>query len=107
MSATKDRKRRTLKGEQLEKFNKRLEEATPPAQTSNKSVEIIFFLQKASSIIRPAFMGYGGLDRSEIKLSFENFKADFFDLEDFEDIGWAIEFLDESLKKYINSKKEG
>jgi len=51
-------------------------------------------------------MGYGGLDRSEIKLSFENFRADFFELEDYEDIGWAIEFLDESLKKYINGKKE-
>lgn len=51
-------------------------------------------------------MGYGGLDRAEIKFSFENYKADFTELQNFEDIGWAIEFLDESLKTYFDKNKK-
>ena len=67
---------------------------------------MIFFIKKASVVRRPSFMGYGGLDRSEIKLSFENYKADFFHFTEYDEIGWAIELLDESLMRYLNTKKE-
>lgn len=72
-----------------------------------KSAELKSFIYRASGISIPAFSGFGGLDRSQIKLSFENLSPDFFELTNYEDIGWAVEFLDESLKKYFSKKKEG
>ena len=56
--------------------------------------------------MKSSIVGFAGLDRAEINLSYLNYKEEFMELTDLDDIRWAIEYLDESLSEYYNSKKE-
>ena len=56
--------------------------------------------------MKSSMMGFAGLDRAEINLSYLNYRDEFAELTDLDDIRWAIEYLDESLMEYYNSKKE-
>jgi len=106
LSETAERKLRTLKGERLARFKKKLQDCSPPELSTGYSSEAVIFIKKAQNISKPSFSGFGGLDRAEIKLSFENFKDEFVFLKSIEDIGWAIEFLDDKLKEFYSNKKE-
>ena len=92
-----------LRGESLVKFEKKLKDNSPPTPTSTRSAMVIDFIKTAQKIRIPSMGGFAGLNRAEIEVSFKYSDLDTIALED---IWWAIEYLDDKLRNYFNTKED-
>lgn len=88
-------------------MDKAFSECSPPTITTEKASSLISFIYIAQKKRISSMSGFNGLDEVRIEKTFENIK-DEINLSNFtpQEIWWMIEYLEDKLTSYFNSKRE-